>query len=320
MRNRTRPKIFITVVLSFGAASLLMLLNIIRLRISEFQRQNEELEPALKQNNAAQYQQESIGEIMIRTGTDKYWTHHYEMNYGSWFAPLRHKNGLKFLEIGADKGKSLALWAEYFEDPSLILGLAFGQGAKGVDATVKTEGFAYKNQDSLLIMWGDQSRKETMDAVCGRGPWDIIIDDGSHVPSHVVFSFVHLFPCLVPGGLYIIEDVETNYWDVDPSGYGYVWPGVGIGTSPHYSAIEKFKQLIDVLNRYELCHEELSVLPGDEDICSMTFSQNLIKFERCSEKWKKVRSAACLDWKLKRSNSSRIASWMQTAKSTNIDF
>ena len=45
-----------------------------------------------------------------------------------------------------------------------------------------------------------------------REPWDIIIDDGSHVPYHQVFSFFSLWKAVVPGGLYVIEDVETNYW------------------------------------------------------------------------------------------------------------
>ena len=55
-----------------------------------------------------------------------------------------------------------------------------------------------------------------------RGPWDIIIDDGSHVPYHMVFSFFSLWKAVVPGGLYVIEDVETNYWKPGSKVYGHL--------------------------------------------------------------------------------------------------
>ncbi len=42
--------------------------------------------------------------------------------------------------------------------------------------------------------------------------YDIIIDDGSHVPQHQIISLACLLPALNPGGLYIIEDLETSYW------------------------------------------------------------------------------------------------------------
>jgi hypothetical protein len=44
------------------------------------------------------------------------------------------------------------------------------------------------------------------------GPFDIVIDDGSHVPKHVVTSFGALFPQVKDGGLYVIEDVQTTFW------------------------------------------------------------------------------------------------------------
>jgi len=55
-----------------------------------------------------------------------------------------------------------------------------------------------------------------------RGPWDIIIDDGSHVPYHQVFSFFSLWKAVVPGGLYVIEDLETNYWEPGRKVYGHL--------------------------------------------------------------------------------------------------
>jgi len=46
-----------------------------------------------------------------------------------------------------------------------------------------------------------------------KHPVCFINDDGSHVPEHQLFSFDYLFhELLMPGGTYIIEDVETSYW------------------------------------------------------------------------------------------------------------
>jgi len=264
--------------------------------------------------------QPSIAEIMQRTGTDKYSTHHYDRSYSRWLAPFRSKKDVKFLEIGADSGKSMALWVDYFDTPELVLGLAYGKDAAGVDNKVDSQGFARQNQDKLKIMWGDQSKEETMDALCGNGPFDIIVDDGSHVPSHVIFSMVHLLPCLVPGGLYIIEDVETSYWDKGPSLFGYDFPGVGIGASPRYSAIEKLKQLIDVINRNEICRDDLSVLPGDENICEVSFSSNLIKFQKCTDQEMAVRKYSCLQWKTGVVHQDKVDEWMRNARETNSDF
>jgi demethylmacrocin O-methyltransferase len=44
------------------------------------------------------------------------------------------------------------------------------------------------------------------------GPFDIIIDDGSHVNEHVRTSFEELFGSVRPGGYYVIEDLHTSYW------------------------------------------------------------------------------------------------------------
>jgi hypothetical protein len=262
----------------------------------------------------------SIAEIMQRTGTDKLSTHHYEWAYADWLQPFRFRSNLTILEIGADKGRSMALWADYFENPALILALAYGSDAKGIDDKVDTQGFATRNQDKLKIIWGDQSKATTMKRLCAHGPFDVIIDDGSHVPAHMVFSLVKLLPCLVEGGLYVIEDVETNYWDASPHIFGYAFDGVGIGTSPKHNAIKKFKQLVEVINRNEICRDDLSVLPGDEFICELAFHSNLIKIVKCTEEQRKFRRDACLKWKQHGMvDQQKVDTWMKDARDTNID-
>jgi len=41
--------------------------------------------------------------------------------------------------------------------------------------------------------------------------FDIILDDGSHVPNHMFITFASMWPLIRPGGVYLIEDVHgTN--------------------------------------------------------------------------------------------------------------
>ena len=50
---------------------------------------------------------------------------------------------------------------------------------------------------------------------------DMIVDDGSHIPSHMILSLVALWNTLKPGGVYVMEDIETSYWQNHAGIYGY---------------------------------------------------------------------------------------------------
>ena len=47
------------------------------------------------------------------------------------------------------------------------------------------------------------------------GLFDIIVDDGGHNPTKQLISFRGLWPALASGGIYIVEDVHTNYYGND---------------------------------------------------------------------------------------------------------
>jgi hypothetical protein len=69
------------------------------------------------------------------------------------------------------------------------------------------------------------------------GPFDMILDDGSHMNEHVIYSFEHLFQSVKSGGVYAIEDVSTSYW-----------PWYGGGLKDPKSMMEYFKNLTDDVN------------------------------------------------------------------------
>jgi hypothetical protein len=96
-------------------------------------------------------------------------------------------------------GESLAMWAEYFPHGKIV----------GLDVVAKR----LKLDPRITVLQGAQDDAALLASVCAvHGPFDIVIDDGSHVPKHVCASFDALFPHLKDGGLYVIEDVQTTFW------------------------------------------------------------------------------------------------------------
>ena len=143
--------------------------------------------------------------LAIKHGTDKWGPHFYTPVYHELFSARRDRP-IRLLEIGVGGygfktvgGGSLAMWADYFSN-SQITGIDVAEKRLSLGPRVK-------------LFRGSQDDPIFLKQVCEeRGPFDIVIDDGSHVPKQVVASFEILFPFLVNGGLYVIEDVQTAFW------------------------------------------------------------------------------------------------------------
>jgi len=163
--------------------------------------------------------------------TDKAGGHKYTTHYGSHLSDLRRKR-VNLLEIGVGGNKSptwggasLRMWRDFF----------YRGHVHGLDIREKRI-----SEPRITIHRGDQSNKDFMDSLGDEhGPFDVIIDDGSHVNAHIRASFSALFDKhLKPGGWYVIEDMETAY---EPR-YGGGPPGED-GTS-----VDLVKNLIDAIN------------------------------------------------------------------------
>lgn len=78
--------------------------------------------------------------------------------------------------------------------------------------------------------------------------FDILLDDGSHVPEHQFASFVHMWSAIRPGGVYMIEDVIginpllewilKGHKTASAEMQGWYYPGGKVGAPDEVSAIE----------------------------------------------------------------------------------
>eukprot|EP00929_Paragymnodinium_shiwhaense_P088702 TRINITY_DN49014_c0_g1_i1.p1 TRINITY_DN49014_c0_g1~~TRINITY_DN49014_c0_g1_i1.p1 ORF type:complete len:143 (-),score=22.89 TRINITY_DN49014_c0_g1_i1:25-453(-) len=96
---------------------------------------------------------------------------------------------------------------------------------------------------------------------------------------HQLISFKYLFPHMRPGGLYIVEDVETSYADRGTT-YGYPLSG-GLGRRSG-NAVEKFKDLVDVVMRAHFWHSNYTVIGQDvdRDIVRVSFGDGVLFVEK----------------------------------------
>ncbi|MCT8330935.1 tetratricopeptide repeat protein [Albidovulum sediminis] len=143
--------------------------------------------------------------LAIVYGTDKFGYHDYTPNYHKLFAHLRD-SPVRMMEIGvggygdSDRGgQSLEVWRDYFPQGEIT----------GIDIQKKVMDLGPR----VRILQGSQVDEAFLRTVeAERGPFDIILDDGSHRNEHVVESFRILFPTLKAGGIYAVEDVQTSFF------------------------------------------------------------------------------------------------------------
>ena len=134
-------------------------------------------------------------------GTDKSSSHQigwdYLRHYESMFAGWREK-AINLIEIGVETGASLRVWKAFFPKATIV----------GVDVHRDCARFA---EDRIVIEIGSQADPGHLHRICTKYPPTIFIDDGSHLAHHMIYTFEHAFPTLLPGGLYIIEDIAFHY-------------------------------------------------------------------------------------------------------------
>ncbi|MEJ0020248.1 MAG: class I SAM-dependent methyltransferase [Acetobacteraceae bacterium] len=208
-----------------------------------------------------------------RSSKERSGWHSYGHTYEQLFRRWKYRR-VKLLEVGiggydeALGGRSLLAWLAYFPFGTIIAG----------DIQPKQELAGNRRRIYQL----DQSSAKDLAALCLREErFDLIIDDGSHVNAHQIFTFQQLFHALSDGGVYVVEDVQTSFWPFWPDSAGNVpWDGARIGDpSFRQTCYGYFLELTKYLNHVEFIDQhgvDESMLLLGTQITRITFEHNLI--------------------------------------------
>lgn len=176
---------------------------------------------------------DSLTEIANNCGTDKgtigpstvHGGHNYSDIYEAYLGALRNER-VSILEIGiglkrkddpriahgrnSQGGGSIKMWDSYFSSGKIY-------GVDIVDGS-------FLSSDTVTILCADQSNEASLRELKSKLEniaFDVIIDDGSHVPDHQQMTLGVLFPLLKKGGVYFIEDLYAcGYGDPIKNGSG----------------------------------------------------------------------------------------------------
>jgi hypothetical protein len=183
---------------------------------------------------ARKHETDKGGEHFRYGGGDSDTCHNYTPHYHELFEDRRDLVQ-NLLEIGVNAGSSLRMWREYFPNAQIL----------GLDT------------DAKCLRWGDEritirmaDQNSPSDLIKATADWplfDIIIDDGSHERDHQVVSLQTLLPKLMPGGIYVVEDLGAGgppfdngrfrLYEAVPSGYKFEYRkiegGLGWKVQPH---------------------------------------------------------------------------------------
>lgn len=154
------------------------------------------------------------------------WLHYFEV-YERELTRFRARP-VSFLEIGVFKGGSIPMWKGFFAEGSTLVFLDIDPACRALEIP------------GTVVEIGNQADPEVLARLAAdHGPFDVILDDGSHVNAHQVASFEGLWPHLADRGLYVVEDCHTSYW-----------PGFGGGYRNESSWIEYAKRLVDRMHSW----------------------------------------------------------------------
>jgi hypothetical protein len=192
--------------------------------------------------------------------------HVYGYTYGNIFWKLKYRP-IKILEIGIggyDRwlgGESLIAWQAYFPFAKIV---ACDIQPKQSLNTFRTKIYKF-----------DQSLQQDINMLCAQETsFDIIIDDGSHLSQHQIFTFENLYHYVKEGGVYVIEDIQTSYWSFDE------WDGANVN-DPGFekTCVGYFLNLAKYLNYNEFTDIERvdkKALELAKSIKQIIFEHNLI--------------------------------------------
>lgn len=159
-----------------------------------------------------------IDELLNKHASDKQSQNSYGPIYHGLLKHLRDRP-VRLLEIGIGTviqgaycsmyghdlpgyrpGASLRAWRDYFQAGTIY----------GIDVQPDT---MILDEPRIITHLVDSTSAEAARAYLEGRTFDVIVDDGAHIPELQVKTLRSFFPALAPNGLYVIEDVNR----VDPN-------------------------------------------------------------------------------------------------------
>ena len=159
----------------------------------------------------------------VKYGTDKADAHNYLVVYDEVFSPLR-ESVHRMLEIGVYRGSSILMWRDYFTNAEVVgmdifskidiksqhiaasgrWNSFFNAAARGDHGPRVKAVKCNSSKESHLRRFIDGERRNAT-------TFDLIIEDGSHMQRDQHMIFARLFPLVKPGGIYVIEDLQSGW-------------------------------------------------------------------------------------------------------------
>ena len=185
------------------------------------------------------------------------WLHYFDI-YDRHFAPYRGRP-ITVVEFGVYHGGSLQMWKKYFGRRARIYGIDIDPRCLAV------------KEDRIEVILGDQEDRVFLKDLRERiGPIDVLIEDGGHSMGQQIATFEEMWPVIRDGGVYLVEDLHTSYWE--HYGGGYKKPG---------TFIEYAKDLIDQLHAWHSHDEgELAVDNYTRTIRAIHVYDSIIVFDK----------------------------------------
>lgn len=135
-------------------------------------------------------------ELATKHNTDKA-SHGYCDLYEQKLCHMRN-SPVKILEIGVYLGASMRTWREYFPNAEI----------HGIDLDTKRCGVI----EGVMLHEMNVSNLESLKELSEKhGPWDLIIDDGSHSMQDQQRTFDVLWSHVNPDGFFVVEDAQSSF-------------------------------------------------------------------------------------------------------------
>ena len=134
--------------------------------------------------------------------TDKNTVHSYIDVYQTVLEPIS-VSATRVLEVGIQQGGSIKLWHDFFQNAHVY----------GIDISLEKVEIDLSSP-RITCLTADAYDTEFVKSL-GYGTFDFVIDDGPHTKESMMFFAREYIKLLKPGGVLIIEDIQSPEWIPD---------------------------------------------------------------------------------------------------------